>query len=110
MEELDKRLKRIEEMFSISRKNQPIKIGQMNANNERIDKIEERIVRIEESIVKIQQKSETSNIPEARLRTVLEISDKSQDTIHQLESKHHINENENVERQDVNNLITDFEN
>ncbi len=47
MEELDKRLKRIEEMFSISRKNQPIKIGQMNANNERIDKIEERIVRIE---------------------------------------------------------------
>ncbi len=122
MTDLEKRLKNLEDMFSISRKNQPKKIGQMNANDERIDKlgdrfdkIEERFDKMNESIVKIQQKLEISNIPEVSLPIALDFSSKFQDTTLQLESRHqvneslhHVNGNENVESKNVNNFNNRF--
>jgi len=115
MTDLEKRLKNLEDMFSISRKNQPKKIGQMNANDERIDKLEERFDKMNEGIVKIQQKLEISNIPEVSLPRALDFSSKFQDTTLQLESRHqvneslhHVNGNENVESQNVNNLNNRF--
>jgi hypothetical protein len=124
MTDLEKRLKNLEDMFSISRKNQPKKIGQMNANDERIDKLEERFDKIEESnikmnesIVKIQQQLEISNIPEVSLPRALDFSYKFQDTTLQSSTKiktivnesiRHVIQNASLETQNVNNLSTDF--
>ena len=101
MTDLEKRLKNLEDMFSISRKNQPKNIGQMNANDERFDKIEK-------IIVKIQEKLEISNNSEESLLRTLDFSEKAQDTTLQLESANRINENENMESQIVNNFSYRF--
>ena len=81
-------------MFSKNTKNQPSKIVQINANNERFNQIEE-------SIVKIQQKLETFNIPEVNLSRAQNL-EKSQDTVFQLEPSNHVDKNENEEKQNVN--------
>ncbi len=93
MTDLENRVKNLEEIMS--EQNKKISIG--------FDKIGK-------SINKFKKKLEISNPPVVHLPTTLEISDKTQDTMNQLESRHQVNENENTVLQNVNNLITDFEN